>query len=66
MYDQTFSAFQMDPVHGWVATHRLPFESAVYYCQEARTRYPWAPVAMVPDRVDPRPYLDLIEKLAYV
>lgn len=59
-----FSAFWLDPQHGWCATHRLPLESAIFYCKEYRRHQPFTPVALVPDNVDPMPYLRLAERFA--
>jgi hypothetical protein len=58
-----YSAYMLDPTWGWVATHRLPLSSAIYYCKENRQRSD-CPVAIVPDKADPAPYLALVEKLA--
>lgn len=59
-----FSAFMLDPVHGWIATHRLHLDSAIYYCKMYRKQQYNCPVALVPDTADPMPYLRLAEKLA--
>jgi hypothetical protein len=56
-----FSAFMLDSVHGWVATHRLPLSTAIHYCQEYRKQHYRCPVALVPDHEDPTPYLMLAE-----
>lgn len=56
-----FSAYMLDPTYGWVATHRLPLESAIYHCKQYRHQHQDCPVALVPDNVDPAPYLMLAE-----
>jgi hypothetical protein len=56
-----FSAYVLDPEHGWFATHRLPFDSAVKYCRENRKRTAGSLVAVVPDDVDPEPYLSIVK-----
>jgi hypothetical protein len=58
-----FSAYLMDPEHGWVATHRLPLASAIQYCLDYRERYAGVVVAVVPDDMDPKPMLDFVAKL---
>jgi hypothetical protein len=52
-----FSAFWLDPTYGWMATHRLPLDSAILYCHEYRRHQYDCPVAIVPDCEDPAPYL---------
>jgi hypothetical protein len=59
-----FSAYMLDPTHGWIATHRLPLDSAIYYCKEYRRHTYDIPVALVPDNADPAPFLRLAEALA--
>lgn len=55
-----FSAYTLDPEHGWIATHRLPFNTALAYCKDYRSRYGGSLVAVVPDQADPKPYLELV------
>jgi hypothetical protein len=54
---EQFSAYWLDPTHGWMATHRLPLDSAILYCKEYRRHEFDCPVAIVPDTADPTPYL---------
>jgi hypothetical protein len=62
--DQAYSAYMLDPSHGWIATHRLPLHSAIFHCKEHRRRTQDIPVAIVPDMHDPTPYLELAEEFA--
>lgn len=59
-----FSAFWLDPTYGWCATHRLPLDSAIFYCKEYRRQQYDVPVAVIPDNADPAPFLRLAEALA--
>lgn len=59
-----FSAFYLDPTHGWIATHRLPLDSAIHYCQEYREQHYECPVALVPDGENPTPFMILAEARA--
>lgn len=59
-----FSAYMLHPTDGWIATHRLPLASAIFYCKEHRHHTFGIPVAVVPDNADPAPYLAIAEKLA--
>lgn len=52
-----FSAYTLDPEHGWIATHRLPLDAAIDYCKEHRSHTAGTLVAIVPDGEDPEPYL---------
>lgn len=52
-----FSAYMLDPSFGWIATHRLPFESAIDVCKAYIEQHFHCPVALVPDCEDPAPYL---------
>jgi hypothetical protein len=59
-----FSAFWLDPSFGWCACHRLPLASAIFYAKEYRRQQHDVPVAVVPDGVDPAPYLQIAERFA--
>lgn len=50
----------LDPSHGWIATHRLPEQDAIKVCKAYREYHFECPVALVPDAVDPEPYLRLV------
>lgn len=52
-----FSVFMLDPLHGWIATHRLPFNDAVHYAKEYLKKDADSAVALVPDGEDPVSYL---------
>lgn len=54
----------LDPTYGWVATHRLPLASAIFFCKQYRKQQADCPVALVPDNTDPAPYLKLAETFA--
>lgn len=53
-----FSAYLMDPEHGWTGIHRLPLASAIASCKDHRTNWAGSRVAIVPDGEDPTPYLE--------
>lgn len=55
-----FSAYLLDPEHGWHGVHRLPLDSAVRHCKEYRARNAGVLVAVVPDGADPKPYFALV------
>lgn len=57
-----YSAYTLDPEHGWVATHRLPLESALKMSREYYERTAGALVAVIPDGEDPDPILKHVEK----
>lgn len=59
-----FSAYMLHPTDGWIATHRLPLHSAIFFCKEHRRRTHDIAVAVVPDMEDPAPYLELAESFA--
>jgi hypothetical protein len=59
-----FSVFMLDPSFGWVATHRLSFDHALDYAKSYRNLLQNSPVALVPDAVDPEPYLALVSEFA--
>lgn len=54
-----FSAYMLDPEHGWIGVHRLPRNAAIGYCREYRNRNAGALVALVPDGQDPEPYFQV-------
>lgn len=56
-----FSAYMLDPEHGWIGTHRLPLETCIRACKEYRVRTAGGLVAIVPDHADPEPYFDLVK-----
>lgn len=56
-----YSAYMLDPEHGWNAVHRLPKPDAIEYCKQYRERVAGSLVAVVPDGVDPEPYLSIVK-----
>lgn len=56
-----YSAFWLDSDNEWRATHRLPLDSAIYYCQQYKKNQAHLDcrVAIVPDGMDPAPFLQL-------
>jgi hypothetical protein len=59
-----YSAYYLDPTYGWIATHRLPLDAAIYHCKQVRRTHMDCPVAIVPDYADAQPYLALVERFA--
>lgn len=58
-----FSAYVLDPRDGWTAVHRLSLMTAIHYCREFREHTAGSLVAIVPDGVDPDPFLTLVGSL---
>lgn len=58
-----YSAYSLHPTYGWMATHRLPLKSAIFYCKQIGRRDN-IPVAIIPDNADPAPYLEQVAKFA--
>lgn len=61
MHHNNYSAYTLDPEHGWIATHRLPLESAIRYSLEYKERTAGALVAVVPDGANPDPILERVQ-----
>jgi hypothetical protein len=58
-----YSAYTLDPEHGWIGTHRLPLESAIKYSLDYRSRTAGGLVAVVPDGTNPDPILKAVSEL---
>lgn len=56
-----YSAYTLDPEHGWIATHRLPLDSALQMSLEYYERTAGGLVAVIPDGADPDPILKHVE-----
>lgn len=53
-----FSAYMLDPEHGWHVVHELSLDAATLRCEEYRNDWAGSRVVVVPDGVDPNPYLE--------
>lgn len=60
MHHNSYSAYTLDPEHGWIATHRLPLESAIRYSLDHKERNAGTIVAVVPDGANPDLVIDSI------
>lgn len=58
-----FSAYLLDPEHGWQCRSRLSLTEAVQLAKDFRDDWAGSAVAVVQDGVDPLPYLDLATTL---
>lgn len=59
-----FSAYMLDPEHGWNAVHRLPLDAAIRYCKEYRSSWAGSRVALVPDGMNSDPFLEFASAIA--